>query len=280
VEPAAFTVAGDSVLAGERAGNGTPIVLLHGLTATRRYVVHGSKVLARRGFRTIAYDARGHGKSDAAAGGEGYTYRELALDLGRVVESQAAGSPYVLAGHSMGAHTLTAHALANPELIAAIVVIGPVFNATSSSHESLAYWDALADGLERQGIDGFVDAYDRDLDPEWRETLLRITRERLGLHRNPQAVAKALRDVARSAPFDDLSELEFCEIPALVVASHDRADPGHPYAIAAQWAERLPAATLISEAEGASPLAWQGGKLSREIVAFCECPEVVERLRA
>ena len=107
MEPAAFTVAGDSVLAGERAGNGTPIVLLHGLTATRRYVVHGSKVLARRGFRTIAYDARGHGKSDAAAGGEGYTYRELALDLGRVVESQAAGSPYVLAGHSMGAHTLT-----------------------------------------------------------------------------------------------------------------------------------------------------------------------------
>ena len=44
-------------LAGETIGDGPPIVLLHGLTATRRYVVHGSKVLARRGYRQISYDA-------------------------------------------------------------------------------------------------------------------------------------------------------------------------------------------------------------------------------
>ena len=38
-----------------------PVVLLHGLTATRRYVVMGSSQLARGGHRVIAYDARGHG---------------------------------------------------------------------------------------------------------------------------------------------------------------------------------------------------------------------------
>ena len=52
-------------------------------------------------------------------------------------------------------------------------------------------------------------------------------------------------------------------MPALVVASHDEADPGHPYAAAAAYAEALPRARLISEEEGESPLAWQGGKLSR-----------------
>ena len=26
---------------------------------------------------------------------------------------------------------------------------------------------------------------------------------------------------------------------------------------------------LVGEAEGESPLAWQGGKLSREVAAFC-----------
>ena len=67
-------------------------------------------------------------------------------------------------------------------------------------------------------------------------------------------------------------------MPALVVASHDDADPGHPYAVAEEWAERLPQATLISEEPGESPLAWQGGKLSREIAAFCERPEVAARL--
>jgi pimeloyl-ACP methyl ester carboxylesterase len=43
-------------------GEGTPVVLLHGLTATRRYVVMGSRSLERSGHRVLAYDARGHGR--------------------------------------------------------------------------------------------------------------------------------------------------------------------------------------------------------------------------
>ena len=99
--------------------------------------------------------------------------------------------------------------------------------------------------------------------------MLRITRERISLHRHPEALARALREVPRSRPFETIGDLEILEVPALVVASHDVADPGHPYAVAEAYAERLPEARLISEAEGESPLAWQGGRLSREIAAFC-----------
>ena len=53
-------------LALEDAGEGIPVVLLHGLTATRRYVVMGSKALERSGHRVAAYDARGHGRSSPA----------------------------------------------------------------------------------------------------------------------------------------------------------------------------------------------------------------------
>jgi hypothetical protein len=56
----------------------------------------------------------------------------------------------------------------------------------------------------------------------------------------------------------------------MVVASHDEAEPGHPYAIAEACADAIPDATLISEGEGESPLAWQGGRLSRAIAAFCD----------
>ena len=35
------------------SGTGPPLVLLHGLTATRRYVLHGSRLLAREGFRLV-----------------------------------------------------------------------------------------------------------------------------------------------------------------------------------------------------------------------------------
>jgi pimeloyl-ACP methyl ester carboxylesterase len=67
-------------------------------------------------------------------------------------------------------------------------------------------------------------------------------------------------------------------VPSLVVASYDEADPGHPYAIAEAWAERLPSARLVSEEPGKSPLAWQGGRLARTIADFLEEPAVKERL--
>ena len=75
-EAAAFSVEREgAALRGEAAGDGHPIALLHGLTATRRYVVHGSRALARSGFRTLAYDARGHGESDPAPHGHGLRLR-------------------------------------------------------------------------------------------------------------------------------------------------------------------------------------------------------------
>ncbi len=62
-----FTVRDGALsLAGEDSGEGPAVVLLHGLTATHRYVVMGSKSLERSGHRVIAYDARGHGHSSAA----------------------------------------------------------------------------------------------------------------------------------------------------------------------------------------------------------------------
>jgi pimeloyl-ACP methyl ester carboxylesterase len=66
-------------------------------------------------------------------------------------------------------------------------------------------------------------------------------------------------------------------MPVLVVASRDESDPGHPYAAAEAWAEALPDARLISEAAGESPLAWQGGKLSRAIAQFCAGDAVAAR---
>src|SRR5206468_1416016 len=71
--------------AGEEAGEGPPVVLLHGLTATRRYVVMGSRMLERAGHRVVAYDARGHGRSSPAPDPAAYRYTDLAADLAAVL---------------------------------------------------------------------------------------------------------------------------------------------------------------------------------------------------
>ena len=253
------------------AGEGSTIVLCHGLTATRGSVIHGSRALERAGHKVVLYDARGHGESDPAPAGEGYGYPRLLADLRGVIDAEAGEEAVVLGGHSMGAHTAIAFALRHPQRLAGLIAIGPTYTGPADG-QALAYWDGLAGALGAGGVDGFVEAIDRSLeiDPAWRDSVLRFTRERMLRHRDLGAVAKALREVPRSAPFEDLDALTKLELPTLVVASHDAADPGHPYAIAREYAERLPRARLISEPEGQSPLAWQGGRLSREIAKFAD----------
>jgi len=279
VDSAPFEVRRQScAVAGEALGEGPPVVLLHGITATRRYVVHGSKVLARGGYRQVIYDARGHGRSDPAPPGGGYTYPELVADAEAVVGDQVGDRTFVIGGHSMGAHTAVAYALEETDRIAGLVVIGPVYMGFTDP-AALESWDRLAAGLERDGIDGFMRAIDHDLDPAWRDVVLRFTRERMGEHRHLDALARALREVPRSVPFDAMSDLELLDVPALVVASHDTADPGHPYAVSAAYAEAMPNAQLISEEEGGSPLAWQGGRLARAIARFADSDPVRSRLK-
>jgi 3-oxoadipate enol-lactonase len=263
-----FEVKSDSItLRGERSGEGDPVVLMHGLTATRRYVVMGSRYLPSHGRRIVPYDARGHGESDAAPSPGAYEYPDLADDLEAVLDGLGIERA-ALAGASMGAHTALAFALSHPDRVSGLVLITPAFNPGARDDGDLAAWDALADGLERGGIEGFVEAWKPPADERWRETATLVVRQRLARHRHLQAVADALRVVPRSRPFEALDALESIEVPVLVIGSRDDADPGHPLAVAEDYARRLPRARLLVEEEGKSPLAWQGAQLSRAIGEF------------
>jgi pimeloyl-ACP methyl ester carboxylesterase len=252
-----FKIAG---LAGEEAGEGVPVVLLHGLTATRRYVVMGSKNLERGGHRVVMYDARGHGRSDPA---EAYGYGELADDLLGLLDDRGIDRA-VLAGASMGAHTLIRFALQRPERAAALVVITPAFDP--EAEQGYERWDALSRGLREGGVEGFLEAYGEPRVPDsFRETVKTVLRQRLSAHEHPEAVADALREVPRSRPFEAWDDLSRLDLPVVVVASRDEADPEHAYATGERYAEAIPGARLESEEPGRSPLAWQGGQLSRVI---------------
>jgi hypothetical protein len=115
-------------------------------------------------------------------------------------------------------------------------------------------------------VEGFVAAYGTPQVPEaWRETVLKVIRQRMALHEHPSAVADALRVVPRSRPFGELGELSAVVAPTAVVASADEADPGHPQALGEAYAAAIPGARLITDEPGRSPVAWQGSQLSRII---------------
>lgn len=248
-------------------GEGVAVVLAHGLTATRRYVVMGSSVLQRGGHRVLAYDARGHGASSPAPSPDAYRYDDLGGDLEAVLDA-AGVDRAVVAGASMGAHTAVWLALHRPERVAGLVVITPAYAGAQDALDParLARWDALSDGLRTGGVEGFLAAYGEPRVPaQWRDTVVKVIRQRLALHQHPLAIADALRVVPRSLPFGSLSELAAISVPTLVVASDDEADPEHPRAVGEAYAAAIAGARLVTDEPGRSPIAWQGSQLSRLI---------------
>jgi pimeloyl-ACP methyl ester carboxylesterase len=238
----------------------------------------GSRALERSGHVVVSYDARGHGRSQPAPQPSAYDYGLLAADLESVLDTLQLERA-VLAGASMGAHTALALALSAPERVAGLVLITPSFDPENPRPQAeLDRWDALARGLREGGVEGFVHAYELDGVPEaWRETVETVLRQRLAAHEHPLAVADALEAVPRSRPFERFDQLTALRAPTLVVASRDEADPGHPMVVAERYAAAIPGAQLVVEepSEPArSPIAWQGGQLSRVIAELAARAEI------
>jgi pimeloyl-ACP methyl ester carboxylesterase len=268
VQPTPFQVEREGVtLAGETIGEGPPIVLLHGLSATRRNVVQGSRHLAKRGYRLIAYDARGHGASSPAPT---YDYAELLDDLEAVLEHlEIERAAFV--GSSMGAATAMAFAFEQPGRVAALVQITPAYAGEARADSDGAAWEAMAVELERGGVAAFVEeALPSALPERWEDVTREAIRQRMERHEHPDAVAQALRQVPQSEPWDGLDRLAQLDIPVLIVGSRDEVDVMHPLAVAVEYERRLPRSELVVEQEGKSPLAWQGARLSAAIGDFLE----------
>jgi pimeloyl-ACP methyl ester carboxylesterase len=273
VEAAKFQVlrqlpgAGSINLDGEQTGDGPPVVLLHGLSATRRNVVQGSRALVKRGYRLISYDARGHGASSPA---QRYEYADLVADLAAVLDHLEIERA-ALVGSSMGAATAMAFTLEHPERVPALVQITPAYTGYARTGDVDGdMWERLATALNG-GVEEFVEvAQPQGLPERWREVAREATRQRMERHEHLDAVAQAVREVPHSVAWKGLEPLSSLEVPVLIVGSQDDADSLHPLGVAEEYARKLPNAELVVEDRGDSPLAWQGARLSNAIADFFE----------
>jgi pimeloyl-ACP methyl ester carboxylesterase len=259
--------AGSITLESEWAGDGPPVVLLHGLSATRRNVVQGSRALVKRGYRLISYDARGHGASSPAPR---YEYSDLVADLEAVLDHLEIERA-ALVGSSMGAATAMAFTLEHPERVPALVQITPAYTGYARTGDvDGEVWDKLATALEG-GVDEFVQvAQPQGLPERWREVAREASRQRMERHEHLDAVGQALREIPHSVAWKGLEPLSSLEVPVLIVGSQDDADTLHPLGVAEEYRRKLPNAELVVEDRGDSPLAWQGARLSGVIGDFLE----------
>jgi len=102
-------------------GDGTPIIMLHGLItgslATWYYTA--APTLARQ-HKVLLYDLRGHGRSERCL--EGYDSNTQTQDLASIIEAYTEG-PVALVGHSFGALIALKYALNNPSRVSRLALI-------------------------------------------------------------------------------------------------------------------------------------------------------------
>jgi len=259
--------AGSFTLSGEILGDGPPVVLLHGLSATRRNVVQGSRALAKRGYRLISYDARGHGASQPAPT---YEYADLVGDLEAVLDELELDR-VALVGSSMGAATAMAFTLEHPDRVPALVQITPAYTGYARTGDlDGESWEKLATALD-DGIEEFIRvAQPGNLPERWREVAREATRQRMERHADLTAIAQALREIPSSIAWKGLDALSELEVPVLVIGSQDDSDWLHPLGVAQEYCRKLPNSELVVEDKGDAPLAWQGARLSNAIADFFE----------
>src|SRR5258706_4988602 len=104
-------------------GTGDPVFLLHGNGGSlQEFVNSGLLSSLQRDFRVIAFDARGHGKSDKPHDPRAYG-REMSLDVLRLMDHLGIQKAH-LVGYSMGAQTVAHLIVIKPERFASAILGG------------------------------------------------------------------------------------------------------------------------------------------------------------
>ena len=148
-EPLTRRIAGAGVwLAADFSGpeTGPGVILLHGGGQTRHSWAEASHRMARRGYRVVNYDARGHGDSDWSPGGD-YTLSTLGKDL--LAVRATLNAPTAFVGASIGGLTsFYAAATGEPPPAEALVMVDIALRPAQAGAERIgAFMAAHPEGF-------------------------------------------------------------------------------------------------------------------------------------
>jgi len=140
-------------------GAGPPVALLHGFTgcaATMASVADG----LRADHRTVCLDLVGHGASEAPRDVAPYRMERCVEQVAEAVR-RLVGEPAHFIGYSMGARVALALCVWHPELAASALLIGARAGIADDRERAARVRQdaALADRIEREGVERFVDAW-------------------------------------------------------------------------------------------------------------------------
>jgi len=139
------------------SGNGTPVVLIHGVGASLYAWRYALPPLVAAGYRVVAFDNRGFGFSDKPA--HGYSTGDYTRLVVALLDSLGISSA-VLVGHSMGGVIAAEMALRHPDRVRGLVLIDAAgYGVSWPGVLKIARWPfvgAIATSLRGRWITGRI----------------------------------------------------------------------------------------------------------------------------
>lgn len=199
-------------------GSGTPIMWLHGLFGTLHQWEEVATHLRGR-YRVIAYDARGHGRSEVPPRQEDYSQDIMVADLQGLLDALGVQQA-IVGGHSMGSNVALNFAFRSPDRCRALVLVG-IGSGSSDPQGWRANTQRLADLAEGEGMARVLEEIKKI--PAWAPALThphigrRLAQEILAC--SPLGIARTIRGVQMRRPtiFQLEPYLVRLAVPTLVV---------------------------------------------------------------
>jgi naphthoate synthase len=217
---------GGALLHVELRGAGEPLLLLHGFTGSTESMRELAESLAAE-YRVISVDLLGHGRSDAPPDPSRYALEMCAGDLARLLDALGLSRAHVM-GYSLGGRIALGFAALRPQRVSSAVLIGAsagIADPRARAERVLAD-ESLADALERDGLEAFVE--------RWMAQPIFASQARLGnaaleaaraqrLTNRPCGLAASLRGVGSGAQPPLHARLHSLAVPLLFVAGSEDA---------------------------------------------------------
>ena len=136
-------------------GSGPLVLLVHGFPESWYSWRHQLPVIAGAGFRAVAIDVRGYGRSSAPLEVEAYGMLQHVSDNLGVVEALAGrGSPAIIIGHDWGAPIAACSALLRPDIFTAVAMLSVPYSPPGSRRPTEAF--AEMGGKAGQGEEFYI----------------------------------------------------------------------------------------------------------------------------
>jgi len=248
-------------------GAGAPIVFVHGFTLNADVWEHQMMHLAERGHRCVAYDRRGHGRSEKSW--SGYDFDTLANDLADVLATLDLRE-VTLVGHSIGACEVVRYLSRHgAERVSRVVLV-------SAAVPSVLHAPDAPQGLTVETFEWMIAEMERDRPAYYASVAPRVFGDEIPEERYRWVMSIALQTSLRAAvgctraqSRDDFTnDLAAVTMPTLIV--HGSADQSNPVALtAARAAAAIPNSQLIvyDGAPHGLPVT-HAQRLSEDLLAF------------